>query len=309
MHLLAERLVFRGWWSGFFESGSQTPSNGIIVASLLAKFFSVFTSIVHASDTQRERRSDLETVKSFLNFVMNSNDFPLLSQIIIHFKWPFSLLHESSLQFSNCRVYSTYATLFKRDATSWIPYCHVNLLTFEALTVDGSLERLEGSPCREALGVIITRRTINLSKRSVEESNRFFFLAVSNVAVSESALLITAADQAGEALSSRIDTYLDTSSQHVMVSRVSRKKEDGSRRSSFAADHEVFHLSSVPRESTTGLMSSAHRTQSRLPLVFHTHLHSSRRFNPSAHYCDISPPEVATVQLTTLEWLEGHGKN
>ncbi len=35
IHLVAERLVFLGWWSGFSERGSQDLSNGTNVASYL----------------------------------------------------------------------------------------------------------------------------------------------------------------------------------------------------------------------------------------------------------------------------------
>ncbi len=50
MHLLAEWFVFWGWWSGFSERGSQDLSNVTNVASQLANFFSVFTSIVYGWD-------------------------------------------------------------------------------------------------------------------------------------------------------------------------------------------------------------------------------------------------------------------
>ncbi len=38
LHLLAERFVFRGWWSGYSERGSQNLSNGTDVASWLVNF-------------------------------------------------------------------------------------------------------------------------------------------------------------------------------------------------------------------------------------------------------------------------------
>ncbi len=50
-HPLAERFVFAGWWSGFSERGSQDLSNGTNVASQLANFSSVCTSVVYGYRT------------------------------------------------------------------------------------------------------------------------------------------------------------------------------------------------------------------------------------------------------------------
>ncbi len=47
MRPLDEGFVFWKWWSGFHERGSEDLSNGTNVASWLANFLSVFTSIVY----------------------------------------------------------------------------------------------------------------------------------------------------------------------------------------------------------------------------------------------------------------------
>ncbi len=47
MHLLLEEFIFLGWWSGYSERGSQDQSDGNNVATYLANFASVFTSLVY----------------------------------------------------------------------------------------------------------------------------------------------------------------------------------------------------------------------------------------------------------------------
>jgi hypothetical protein len=57
MHLLAERFIFWGWWSGFFFKGSQDPSIGTNLAFQVLTdepfFFSflVFKSRVYVSSS------------------------------------------------------------------------------------------------------------------------------------------------------------------------------------------------------------------------------------------------------------------
>jgi hypothetical protein len=57
MHLLAERLAFKGWWSGFSERVIQNLFLDTNVASDHANIFSVFSSIVYDACTCSSSRA------------------------------------------------------------------------------------------------------------------------------------------------------------------------------------------------------------------------------------------------------------